>query len=1391
MPVQNETLYNVKRLNLVFAVSSVAFLVITAWMMIEDHNATWKYHQADFQRNVATLTELELQRYESPDFQRQLDAAHQRLAAAETQLAANPQLRDIQRELAAEEARLQGVLLKYNDAKSVLDVRKQEYERADALAGRSSRAFASARTEFEALAATFQSLAREKEKVEDRLAELKSARKELSKSRDEAKKSLAALQRKIDTAQKRLDTNEPSGLNWIANNLLDFAVGQIRVKQVVLPEVRKPLNFLDSYQVDRCQSCHVAIDRAEFGDEEMCVNLLLAVAAANSERQAAGKTPVSLPIPLPDAPPAAGSGAAPPSDDDLKKLADLETQRERVIRDHWRRLVLADDRDGQQKLLTAALAAMNEIRGQRGESALSLEHPLRAHPRLDLYVSPDSPHPINKMGCTVCHGGNGDETSFTTAIHTAETHEQEEEWIDKYQGRIDYTLAHHWWTRPMYAKKYVEASCTKCHEQAADVAQFENEPLATRITHGRQLYADLGCINCHKVANIDDSRRVGPDLRHISSKLTPEFTQPWVWYPRDFRPSTHMPHFFRQENNAAHSSLPDDPDADPALRTETEVAAITQWLFSFSTPYAAEQIPEGLAAAGDAENGRVLFEKTGCLACHAALKHRSTPNDPTLGEKWITADLAHREKLAPEKALMRARAMTYAEQVRYAMEKLPPENRERAEKLKEHTRWEMEKARKDGDAEKVNRLSAELANFYVPAAFTRFAPELSGIGSKTTLPWLYDWLRNPRHYSEYTKMPSLRLSEKEAVDIASYLLTLKNDEFQQHTFELNDQRQAMLDHLILELLGGQNSLATSQRILNDEDGRLTEMLARLLKTAIPDPSQARAKVEALDLPTRKLVFLGNKMINHYGCYACHVIPGFETAQRPGTEMTAWAEKSINQLDFAFFTHMFEEKMGERLHHLYPEEPEFAHLVQDGGQRDIHVGHKHSSFAWHKLRNPRIWDRDKFKSPYEKLKMPNFYLTDAEADALVTYLLSRQKPYVTPSIVAGPDTLMPDVGAGRNLVAELNCVGCHNIEHNAATMHQYITLAAGGAAGGAAEEEEEEETEETEESGGKPAAAPAAAGASLADQAAAILAAHGAFDEVNGPPWLRGEGAKIQHAWLADFLHNVRTLRPWLAVRMPSFHLTNDQARTIAAYFAAVAQRESRQLQKQLAGVDKYLATSPSDKPASDWHRDPQFAKTTRYLAKYALDNRLKNPLDFHGDAASADIAKSYDDARRQAAFFADLYNVHYPFVAAPRALVGDERFASGRELVIDRLDCLACHALGDPNVPGANKSPTAPNLSLTHRRLRWEWVDKWMQEPAWIQPGTKMPQWFPGGRSAFVDFGETRAAYEQKFGSQGPQQIDVLLDFLYEAGERAYTGVKGQKTAPAAESSAAASRQKQ
>jgi hypothetical protein len=300
-----------------------------------------------------------------------------------------------------------------------------------------------------------------------------------------------------------------------------------------------------------------------------------------------------------------------------------------------------------------------------------------------------------------------------------------------------------------------------------------------------------------------------------------------------------------------------------------------------------------------------------------------------------------------------------------------------------------------------------------------------------------------------------------------------------------------------------------------------------------------------------------------------------------------------------------------------------------------------------------------------------------------------------------------------------------------------------------------------------------------------VAAHGEYDELNGPPWLRGEGAKVQHNWLHSFLNNVVMLRPWLRIRMPSFHLTNEQATTIVDYFASLSQREAGHLRGYFNPVQRYMdkksdemaeaGSQPAEGrlPGDEWYREPQFKEAARYLAQYTVDNRLKNPLDFHGDPSSDIIAQAYTSALKQVMFIEDLYDVHYPFVSTPENKITEQTFDLGRQLVIEDLDCLACHALGDPDVPGANKNPTAPNLSLAHVRLRRDWVWRWMQEPAWIQPGTKMPQWFPDGRSAFVDWGDIRPEVEAKYGKTGPEQIRLLIDFLYEAGKRGFTGVKG------------------
>ena len=74
------------------------------------------------------------------------------------------------------------------------------------------------------------------------------------------------------------------------------------------------------------------------------------------------------------------------------------------------------------------------------------------------------------------------------------------------------------------------------------------------------------------------------------------------------------------------------------------------------------------------------------------------------------------------------------------------------------------------------------------------------------------------------------------------------------------------------------------------------------------------------------------------------------------------------------------------------------------------------------------------------------------------------------------------------------------------------------------------------------------------------------------------------------------------------------------------------------------------------------------------------------------------------------------------------------------------------------QAPSAPNLSLTYERLRRDWVVHWMLDPQAIQPGTKMPQNFPGGRSPFEG--------DPNYPGTGMDHIHLLVDTLYDAGRK-------------------------
>lgn len=119
-----------------------------------------------------------------------------------------------------------------------------------------------------------------------------------------------------------------------------------------------------------------------------------------------------------------------------------------------------------------------------------------------------------------------------------------------------------------------------------------------------------------------------------------------------------------------------------------------------------------------------------------------------------------------------------------------------------------------------------------------YAPNLGGVGDKIKSPgWFYAWVKNPKAYWPETRMPSLRLSDEEAWDVAAYLSSLTEQKYE---------------------------------------------LSAVTKAAMEDPDAAKK---------------GMKLIGYYGCFGCHEIEGFEGEARIGADLTAFGSKPADKLDF--------------------------------------------------------------------------------------------------------------------------------------------------------------------------------------------------------------------------------------------------------------------------------------------------------------------------------------------------------------------------------------------------------------------------------------------------------------------------------------------------------------
>ena len=207
-----------------------------------------------------------------------------------------------------------------------------------------------------------------------------------------------------------------------------------------------------------------------------------------------------------------------------------------------------------------------------------------------------------------------------------------------------------------------------------------------------------------------------------------------------------------------------------------------------------------------------------------------------------------------------------------------------------------------------------------------------------------------------------------------------------------------------------------------------------------------------------------------------------------------------------------------------------------------------------------------------------------------FLASRTDTKV-PERYRAPGTQPQDnIVAGRDLVNYYNCVGCHIIENRGGYIRRFYSE-----------------------------------------------------DEINfAPPILNGEGLKVQPDWLFSFLQGPTPIRPWLKIRMPTFHFTNAEDDTVVNYFTALSDVEV---------PFEYLNTQP--------------------------------------------------DSRR---------------TCCRRARSSRPRITSTASVAISR-------ATRSPRVRLRDGLPIS---AMAHDRLNPQWILLWLKNPQAVQPGTKMPSFYPG-----------------------------------------------------------------
>jgi mono/diheme cytochrome c family protein len=166
--------------------------------------------------------------------------------------------------------------------------------------------------------------------------------------------------------------------------------------------------------------------------------------------------------------------------------------------------------------------------------------PFTTHPYPQLLKQ----HPVEKFGCTICHGGQGRSTTYRGAAHR--------------------TIAH--WPDPMVEKGLIQSRCGICHKEFEAIG-------ADKLIEGRQLFKEMHCAGCHQIERVGGD--VGPVLSAFADKDPGNFSYANVDGVRSKQ------NWVREHFKNPQKITPDSP-MRPYPMSERQIECLASYVLSLS-----------------------------------------------------------------------------------------------------------------------------------------------------------------------------------------------------------------------------------------------------------------------------------------------------------------------------------------------------------------------------------------------------------------------------------------------------------------------------------------------------------------------------------------------------------------------------------------------------------------------------------------------------------------------------------------------------------------------------------------------------------------------------------------------------------------------------------------